>query len=357
MANTALTQNENTNGLDRSVPQAIQSHPRGCDLARSNTRTGGPNGSGESDARATSHAGRNRGTDVPTGTDRDEGGQRDIAAHAAPATPLIFDIALYEVRVVLIDGEPWFVAKDVAEALDYTWSGSQRIAHVPAEWRGATSVVTPSGDQNMAILSEHGLYFFLNRSDKPRALPFQKKVAGEILPSIRKTGRYVAPAAQPAPREARERLNTNDMGNLTRMVWFCAKNFGFETAAGQGIWKYLRTLLGNPAPNPWYVDQLPDLARELRRIIAICTEARDIRIQAENEILRRVFRRGHIAQLVLAEVQALTHKRVQAVHQEMHTFPSWMEWEMKQLTERAPHPHGIDYGDTAEQSDFFRAAA
>ena len=52
----------------------------------------------------------------------------------------------------------------------------------------------------MATLTEPGFYFFLNRSDKPGALPLQKKVAGEILPSIRKTGGYgVMSPASPLP--------------------------------------------------------------------------------------------------------------------------------------------------------------
>lgn len=82
------------------------------------------------------------------------------------------------------------VAKDVADALGYNWNGAQRIAHVPEEWRGVTSVVTPSGDQEMLILTEEGLYFFLARSDKPKARPFQMWLAGEVLPSIRKNGHY-----------------------------------------------------------------------------------------------------------------------------------------------------------------------
>ena len=54
------------------------------------------------------------------------------------------------VRVALDEnGNPWFVAKDVALALGYEWNGSSRIAHVPEEWRGGTSVVTPSGTQEM----------------------------------------------------------------------------------------------------------------------------------------------------------------------------------------------------------------
>ena len=91
-------------------------------------------------------------------------------------------------------GEPWFVAKDVA--LGYQWNGVSRIAHVPEEWRRVTSVVTLRGDeQNMQLLSEQGLYFFVARSDKPRALPFQKWLAGEVLPSLRRTGRYALPEA------------------------------------------------------------------------------------------------------------------------------------------------------------------
>lgn len=54
----------------------------------------------------------------------------------------------------------------------------------------------------MAVLSEPGLYFFLGRSDKPKALPFQKWLAGDVLPTIRKTGRYVDPLAAPVPPHA-----------------------------------------------------------------------------------------------------------------------------------------------------------
>jgi prophage antirepressor-like protein len=101
-----------------------------------------------------------------------------------------FDFESQTVRVELINGEPWFVAKDVAEVLEYAWSGIRTVQHVPEQWRGVESVSTPSGMQEMHILSEQGLYFFLNRSDKPKAIPVQIWIAGEVLPSIRKTGQY-----------------------------------------------------------------------------------------------------------------------------------------------------------------------
>jgi prophage antirepressor-like protein len=101
----------------------------------------------------------------------------------------------FAVRVVRgIDGELLWVAKDVAEALGYSVdSGAGKIiAHVPTEWRGGYPIPTPSGSQDMACLSEPGLYFFLARSDKEAALPFQKWIAGEVIPTIRKTGGYGA---------------------------------------------------------------------------------------------------------------------------------------------------------------------
>ncbi|MDE6735527.1 MAG: hypothetical protein K2J64_08690 [Desulfovibrio sp.] len=97
------------------------------------------------------------------------------------------------------NGEPWFVAKDVALALGYEWNGKACIAHVPDEWRVVRTVLTTFGEKDTWCLSEPGLYFFLGRSDKPGALPFQKWLAGDVLPSLRKTGRYEIPGREGVP--------------------------------------------------------------------------------------------------------------------------------------------------------------
>ena len=105
-----------------------------------------------------------------------------------------FSFESKEIRTVNDNGEVWVVAKDVAEALGYTWKGpADNLGHVPEKWKGVRSVRTPGGSQEMAVLSEQGLYFFLGRSDKPKALPFQMWIAGEVLPQIRRTGSYGKP--------------------------------------------------------------------------------------------------------------------------------------------------------------------
>ncbi len=103
-----------------------------------------------------------------------------------------FDFESREVRTLLIDDQPWFAAKDIISALGYAKSSSptKLTAHVPDQWKGVNPIHTPGGTQRLMMLSEQGVYFFLGRSDKEKALPFQMWLAGEVLPAIRKHGRY-----------------------------------------------------------------------------------------------------------------------------------------------------------------------
>ncbi len=97
-----------------------------------------------------------------------------------------------------MDGIPVVVAKDVATALGYKWHRGL-MHHVPEKWRGVIPIDSPSGIQEMQVLTEEGLNFFSFRSDKPSAQPFQEWIAGDLLPAIRKNGVYISPAAANLP--------------------------------------------------------------------------------------------------------------------------------------------------------------
>ena len=102
-----------------------------------------------------------------------------------------FNFQTNAVRTIAENGEIWFVAKDVAQSLEYSSTNMTTIfSAVPEEWKGSKPIATLGGNQKLLMISEQGLYFFLGRSDKPKALPFQKWLAGEVLPAIRKTGSY-----------------------------------------------------------------------------------------------------------------------------------------------------------------------
>ena len=98
-----------------------------------------------------------------------------------------------EIRTVPIDGEPWFIGKDVAEALGYGKGKSLNNAvatHVDEEDKGVTEMMTPGGKQNLIIINESGLYSLILSSKLPNAKKFKHWVTSEVLPQIRRTGSY-----------------------------------------------------------------------------------------------------------------------------------------------------------------------
>lgn len=101
-----------------------------------------------------------------------------------------------EIRTILIDGQPWFVGKDIAEALGYERPTDAVRKRVDDEDRGVAKMETPSGEQNMTIINESGLYSLILSSKLPSAKVFKRWVTLEVLPCIRKQGMYVPESLQ-----------------------------------------------------------------------------------------------------------------------------------------------------------------
>jgi len=99
------------------------------------------------------------------------------------------------IRVIEKDGEPWFVAKDVAEILDIK-NYRDTLTNYPEEEKGVATTDTLGGKQTVSIISEAGLYRMIFQSRKENAEKFKTWVFSEVLPSIRKTGSYSKPKSQ-----------------------------------------------------------------------------------------------------------------------------------------------------------------
>lgn len=93
------------------------------------------------------------------------------------------------VRAVERAGEPWFAGKDVCTALGIK-DHHQALETLDEDERGGYSIPTPSGDQMLIIVSEPGVYRLVFRSRKPEAERFKRWLAHDVLPQIRKHGRY-----------------------------------------------------------------------------------------------------------------------------------------------------------------------
>jgi prophage antirepressor-like protein len=115
-------------------------------------------------------------------------------------TPFVFPVTGAAVRVTAQDGEPWFVAKDVCDALGI---GSGNLSRdLDADEQGVIHLMTPGGKQEIKIVNESGLYELVFKSRKPEAKAFKKWVKRDVLPAIRKDGGYVL---------GEERVKTGEM--------------------------------------------------------------------------------------------------------------------------------------------------
>lgn len=98
-----------------------------------------------------------------------------------------------KVRTMEINGEPYFVGKDIAEILGYQ-NGSRDVnRHTDEEDRQKTMIFDGNQDRETIIINESGLYSLILSSKLPKAKEFKRWVTSEVLPSIRKTGTYSTP--------------------------------------------------------------------------------------------------------------------------------------------------------------------
>lgn len=103
------------------------------------------------------------------------------------------------IRVITKENEPWFVAKDVCDVLGIL-QPVRAVENLDSDEVNKTHVTDSLGrQQETYIINESGLYALVIRSNKPNARKFRKWITSEVLPAIRKTGRYAAPSAPAKP--------------------------------------------------------------------------------------------------------------------------------------------------------------
>ena len=95
-----------------------------------------------------------------------------------------------ELRTMIIDGEPWFVAVDVCRALEIR-NNRDAMERLDADEKGVALTDTPGGKQEMSIVNEPGLYSLVLGSRKPEAKAFKRWITHDVIPSLRKHGAYI----------------------------------------------------------------------------------------------------------------------------------------------------------------------
>lgn len=213
----------------------------------------------------------------------------------------------HDVRIQMIANEPWFCLKDVCEVL--TIANSRRVACEVLDQCGVRKAyITDSlgRDQEAAFVNEPNLYRVIFRSNKPEAKQFQDWVFNEVLPTIRKTGRYEKqPQSEP--------LSPADMGNLKRLVWLMTNGMKFDQAWNAGVWYCLRSATGRPSPQPFSVEDLPVLGEECRRIMKITSAVHAAFYDFEKQVISKVVRKRGAIEPLLNDMR---HKLMELQNQE-----------------------------------------
>ncbi|AOH40602.2 hypothetical protein C7123_00060 [Tannerella serpentiformis] len=145
------------------------------------------------------------------------------------------------VRMQMIKDEPWFAAKDVCELLGLD-NSRQAVSRLDDDEKGVINSDTLGGKQELTFVNESGMYALIFQSRKPQARAFRKWVTGEVLPSLRKYGYYVAPGAQ-LTDEQREELERVMMGRMRR---YLSRRDYIQVARSTGypVWFVQRVVAG-----------------------------------------------------------------------------------------------------------------
>lgn len=119
-------------------------------------------------------------------------GTEEVSTATASSIQTFTNTDFGSVRVVDVNGEPWFVAADVCKALEIEKT-DRALSRLDDDEKGAHSVSTLGGKQKVAIVNEPGLYSLVLGSRKPEAKAFKRWISHEVIPSIRKHGAYMTP--------------------------------------------------------------------------------------------------------------------------------------------------------------------
>ena len=197
-----------------------------------------------------------------------------------------FNFESNSIRTLAIDNEPWFVAKDVCDAIGLTNSRMSLIA-LDEDEKGVSLIYTPSGQQEMNIVSESGMYTLILRcrdAVKKGSTPhrFRKWVTSEVLPTIRKTGKYES------------KTSVNDRTGLRNAVNMLVSKKGLIYSEAYHL---VHHRFNVESIEDLTLEQLPQAVEYVHRIVL---EGELITEQKKDELFIRKFTEHDLQQLVWA---------------------------------------------------------
>lgn len=230
-----------------------------------------------------------------------------------------------EINVILYEDMPWFLACDVCALLDFN-DVRQACSHLDEDEIALFTIDSLEKLYRIETISESGFYALMSSSGALIAKSLKLWVTQRLLPDIRRFSIQKARKLEPhlRPVSDREPLNTLELGDLRCLIGMTSAGFVNEHAVIRSVWHQLRTLLKNPAPYPFFLDQLPTISAEMKRIVSITAETRGKIEALEEDAVRRIFGNTYLAENVLASFRKTARKRQDSMRHKSSTLTKWM---------------------------------
>lgn len=162
----------------------------------------------------------------------------------SPSAPAIFAFVSHSIRVVFINGDPWFVLRDLLDAMESKTSTNNAIESIKQGlgegYSNGIPLETSGGIQEITIVAEAGATYLVSRSNTDTGRRLNRFLHAEVLPAIRKTGRY---ETQNVPL-AEETLSQAQYHDLKRRVGVIGSHFHYSQVAPWNAWSFLRRSMG-----------------------------------------------------------------------------------------------------------------
>ena len=242
-----------------------------------------------------------------------------------------------EIRVVVINGEPWRVGKDVARALGYKDTSDALKKHVDKEDKGVGEIPTPGGRQNVITINKSGMYALILGSKLPSAKRFKHWVTSEVLPAIHETGYYEMPK-----KEKHKRNKLSSVNMMAKNITDVLKNAGVEPLFIAAEVARIYTDQGYEVQAPLVTD------KETMPKLYDCTEiAKELGIMSKNGLPHNQAVSSIIDKLWITEEEVVTTAFSRNGHEDVTTqyLPSVVE-SVKGWLEENSYPTKIPFVDS-----------
>lgn len=203
------------------------------------------------------------------------------------------------IRTESVDGQPWFLAKDLCEALGYVNPRDAVSRHVFTDdvvKRDATDSL--GRKQLVSWVNESGMYALIFGSKLPSAQAFKRWVTSVVLPALRNYGHYETPAAS-TPALPKNELSEKDLQTIRDFIYSCSQTYTWGRCFSYAAWYALRKATGVKSPDKFEYKHMQTIIKELQRLQSITDYYHFTIAKIEQLLIKKIIReKGTPAELM-----------------------------------------------------------